>query len=69
MIPGDMVRLAKEPWSVHAGEYVIVTKVDDNGNGFDFVIPEQRGHAPMRLADLFISHFDLSQLTLVERKP
>ena len=60
--PGDMVRLVEKPWHQHAGEHVIVTKVDDDGKGFDFVIPETRGHAPMSLVEKLISHFDLEKL-------
>jgi hypothetical protein len=60
--PGTMVRLVEEPWSLHAGECVIVTKVDADGRGFDFVIPERRGHAPAKLVDISLGHFDLEKL-------
>ena len=62
MIPGDLVVITKEPWSQFAGQCVVVTKVDEDGHGFSFVIPEQRGHAPMRLAARRISHFDLEKI-------
>jgi hypothetical protein len=62
MIPGDMIQLCEEPWHQHAGECVIVLRVDDDGQGFDFVIPESRGHSPMRFAKHTLGHFDLAKL-------
>jgi hypothetical protein len=62
MIPGDMVKLCEEPRHQHSGECVIVTKIDDDGRGFDFVIPETRGHAPMKFAAAHLGHFDIEKL-------
>jgi hypothetical protein len=59
---GDMVQLCEEPWHQYAGECVLVTKIDDDGQGFDFVIPETRGHAPIKFAELFLGNFDLEKL-------
>jgi len=61
MVPGDMIQLSEEG-GVCDGEIVIVTKVDEDGQGFNFVIPEVRGHAPMKNALSTISHFDLEKL-------
>jgi hypothetical protein len=61
MIPGDMIKLADGP-GLHAGECVIVLKVDEDEKGFDFVIPERRGHAPMKFAIEHLGHFDLEKL-------
>lgn len=52
--PGDYVQLVSEPWHQHAGDVVVVTKVDEDGEGFDFVIPEQRGHCPLKLVEVFL---------------
>jgi hypothetical protein len=59
---GDMVRIVEEPWSVHAGDLVFVRKIDEDGLGFDFVIPESRGHAPAHFVERVISNFDLKKL-------
>lgn len=48
--PGDMVRLKDEPWHQHAGDVVIITKVNDNGC-YDFWIPESRGSVPDHLIE------------------
>ena len=55
---GDMIELTEIPWHQHAGEYVIVTRIDEDGRGFDFMIPESRGHSPMKFAARTITHFD-----------
>jgi hypothetical protein len=60
--PGDMIRLVEEPWSIYAGECVFVLKVDENEQGFDFVIPERRGHAPMKFAAQNLGNFKLDRL-------
>ena len=52
---GDFVQLIAEPWHLHAGCFVLVTKVDEDGNGFDFVVPEQRGHSPATFVREIIS--------------
>ena len=59
---GDMVKITEEPWNIHSGECVIVTKIDEDGKGFDFVIPESRGHAPMRFVVATLGNFDLKKL-------
>lgn len=59
---GDMVQLCKEPWHQHSGDCVLVTKIDDDGQGFDFVIPETRGHSPMKFAQHSLGNFDLKKL-------
>jgi hypothetical protein len=59
---GTMVKITEEPWNQFAGELVIVTKIDDDGIGFDFVIPERRGHAPMKSAIASYGQFDLEKL-------
>lgn len=59
---GDMIQLVDKPWHQFAGEFVIVTKIDDDGKGFDFVIPETRGHAPMKFAKFTLGNFDLTRL-------
>jgi hypothetical protein len=70
MRPGDMVVLVNEPRHPLAGEAVIVTAVDADGQGFDFAIPEIRGHSPMRFAQYTVSHFDLDKIGLKpETKP
>ena len=60
--PGDMVRITENPWNTHAGDCVIVLKVDEDGKGFDFVIPERRGHAPVRFVVSHLGNFDLGKL-------
>jgi hypothetical protein len=66
MTVGDMVQLTENPWNMFAGECVIVTKIDDDGRGFDFVIPERRGHAPMHFAKFSLGHFSLEKLGIKE---
>jgi hypothetical protein len=66
---GDIILIVKDPWNHQgytqfAGETVLVTKVDDDGEGFDFIIPERRGHAPKRFAERRIGHFDLEKLVI-----
>ena len=65
---GDMVQISEDSisWNQFGGELVIVTKVDDDGQGFDFVIPERRGHAPMKFAVGNLGNFDLEKLGVKE---
>jgi hypothetical protein len=62
--PGDMVRIADEPWSQHAGDIAIVTKatvVTLDGKEFisyDLTIPKQRLCAAEKFIGEFITHFD-----------
>jgi len=64
MHPGDMIRISEHPWNQFAGEIAIVSKIDKDGKGFDFTIPEQRGHAPINFAESLISDgFNLEKLS------
>lgn len=60
--PGDMVQIVEEPWNIWSSDLVIVTKVDADEQGFDFVIPERRGHAPMKFAKFYMGGFSLEKL-------
>jgi hypothetical protein len=59
---GMIVEITKEPWNQFSGEMVIVTKIDADGKGFDFVIPERRGHSPMKFAIASYGIFNLEKL-------
>jgi hypothetical protein len=59
---GDMVQITEQPWNAFAGELVIVLKIDEDGHGFDFVIPESRGHAPTSFITQTLGNFNLEKL-------
>jgi len=54
---GDLVRIVEEPWSVHAGDVAIITRITEvNGKPFyDFVIPESRGGMPEQFVERLVA--------------
>lgn len=58
---GDLVRITETPWNQFGGEYVVITKIDADSRGFDFVVPESRGHAPAHFIERNLGNFDLEK--------
>lgn len=64
---GDFVMITEEPWNMFSGQLVFVTKIDDDEGGFDFAIPEQRGHSPMKFAVRNFGNYNLEKVGIKKR--